>query len=67
MTSTKLKSIQEHNESMRMNRRNSLMSGVACPGCGNELEYEDHCLLLSNPPQRRAWCFTCNEIHNLQA
>lgn len=56
----KLKTIQEHNEEVLNQIRSKYLTGIACPKCGEEMQYQNpDILLLSSPPQANIICFEC--------
>lgn len=71
-----LKSVDDHNQGMRRQReevnRQMLLTGVACPKCGNELMWESSYAIASidaiypHPTTRRARCSPCTLTVNLE-
>ena len=53
-----LKSIKEHEDEVRR-IYNTYYSGIACPNCGTELQFEGRGVMLSSPPQKNVKCFNC--------
>jgi transcription initiation factor IIE alpha subunit len=37
-----------------------MLTGIACPECGEELQYSDHGTMLSSPPKKRVNCTECD-------
>ena len=63
-----MKSLKEHEEEFQKQYNPSkqwMPTGIACPECGSELEYDTTILLLSNPPQRRVRCSNCNYVGSM--
>jgi len=58
-----MKTIEEHNKERSEMYIKSIneRTGIQCPHCGDEMKYENSSvLLLSNPPQKKVYCSTCN-------
>jgi len=58
----KLKSIEEHNQEIFKfyeGIANPLLSGIACPNCGEELLINKTITLTSYPPQQYVDCPKC--------
>lgn len=58
-----MKTLEEHEDEMRKMKeiyvKNRNGTDIKCPNCGDELKYVDNVLLLSNPPQKRVYCYNC--------
>jgi hypothetical protein len=55
----RLKSIEEHNDTVFATYEPVNSTGVACPKCGNELYYKGNEILTTYPPQRNVKCLSC--------
>lgn len=69
-----LKSIDDHNRERRFARqeaeRRLRLTGVACPKCGGEMEWQETWLSVSSyppPTTRQATCAACKVTAQLEA
>jgi len=65
----KLITLQELNDKsvLPYRKKGSNKSGAECPICKSEMIYPDNAVFLSNPPQKRIKCLTCNYFTNILA
>jgi len=54
-----LKTIEDHEAEVYRVYRTDL-SGIECPNCKRELQFEGREVMTSSPPQKSIKCFNCN-------
>lgn len=59
MDTKNLISIEEHDARVHAREDNAYLTGIECPSCGKELQYQDNIAYLSSPPQKDVLCYNC--------